>query len=235
MNENVNSLWLGSVRPSVDVVRVPVWDSNHDRKLHDIVVGEGRPLVLVGRHGGSSGRAGAREAGKDLHEAARGLTRRAGFDVTDLLPPVGELVEMLLASGNVVASVDEHGRQFKNRFCLLDYSHLGLIASLSTGRAHRVDNGLEEPHVRWIRSLMRQLRPAGLFVSQFHRVSRGAWQTSLLIEELRRLEESAGSVWACDDSSGQWSIGEGVEIMRLLRSQQASLQARAFARRARRA
>lgn len=232
MHENEFPLWQGSVQPVVN--GEGVWRENRDMALWRLAVEMRRPLILIGRNSGSSGRGGARLAVENLFTAARGLARRTGFDVEALLPSESELVELLMNPSNMVRSKDAEGNTFINRFVLLDYSEHGFIVSFSTGSALKTDGEFNQPHVRWIQRLLRELTPAGFFASQFDRVSRVGWQTNMLVEELRLLESRTGEVWACDDEYGMWSTSADAEFMHTVRGNQANTTAKQFKARSRR-
>lgn len=229
MTNDYRSIWDGSVRPSL--TSKPVWHERHDAGLRQTIEPHQRCLILVGRNSSSGGSHGARDAGQNLHEAARGLARRTGFDVTGLLPPVDDLVKILMASTNKKVSRDRDGGEFLNRFCLLDYSQHGLIVSLSAGSALKTDDAFHQPHVDWMGRLVRELRPAGIFATNFNRISRVGWQTGYLLEELKEVGQREGSIWVADDHSGEWNLsGEIADLVVAINGQQANKEARDFRR-----
>jgi hypothetical protein len=221
------SIWVGSVAPKVSRASRSRWSDNCDRDLYRLVVEEGRLLILIGRNSSASGRAGARSAAQDLLDVVEDLARSKGLDIRDDFPTRDELVEMLMASKNIVRSKTRDGRTITNRFLLIDLSPLGVIASLSTGSAKMVDVDGKQPHVYWIQRLLRDITPApaGIYAKRFDRVSRTVWETGRVIEELREVQSSAGSVWAGDVESGQWSLDLSADALHAMRGQAARTEA----------
>jgi hypothetical protein len=227
MNVPEQSIWVGSVAPEISDASRSRWSDSHDRDLYRLVVDEGRVLIMIGRNSSASGRAGAKSAAQDLLDVVEDLARSKGLDIRDDFPTRDELVEMLMASKNTMWSKTRDGRRFLSRFVLIDLSHLGVIASLSTGSAKMVDADGKQPHIYWIQRLLREIAPApaGFFAKRFDRVTRNVWETGRVIEALRDIESATGAVWAGDVEAGRWSLDRSADALHAMRSQSARSEA----------
>lgn len=166
-------------------------------------VGEGRPLLLVGRDSGSAGLVGCRKAVGDLFGAAEELRRHSGVDVVSALPDREVLAERLLSSAHVERSVDERGHSFIHRFLVIDRSSEGLVVTLSTGSGAAVNASGDELHARHLESLLREHRAAGLFAKRFDRLVRDESAIGTTVRALAWLEDEVGPVWVCAGETGE--------------------------------
>jgi DNA invertase Pin-like site-specific DNA recombinase len=219
-----HSIWLGYQRPIINGSLV--WRPGHDSRLREIVEGQGRPLLLVARNSNDGGRTGCRATAEDAHEAIKSLAERAGMDATHLLPSREDLAEWLFTSQNRRKFVQRSGKTFGLRSCLVDMTEHGLLLCLSAGSAVKLDANHEQPHVMWVKRVIREVEPpvAGLYVKRFDRLSRST--SDAVILELRELEERQGSSWSGNALTGWWDIRNNMaEVMNSVNGVSARLEA----------
>jgi len=223
----ITSIWDGA--PAWTTSGSATWSQRFDIALRDAVSSD-HPLVLVGRNSNESGRGGAHSAADDLHLAATALAEKHGWDVRSVLPSRDFLADALMASGIVVRSREVSGREFINRFLLVDLRTHGLVLSVSAGSGKKMTEDFQQPHVLWLGELAkdRDLSLGGFFFKRSDRMSREYWAQGPLLHRLRHLE-SERSVWVADGQRGRWDLDSGQDIIRFVEGTGSTQEADAFA------
>lgn len=228
-NGNSRSIWDGSLRWRPDSATAWLDDREDGLRLRRLVEG-GRPLVLIGRYSDANGLSGARYAASDLVGAAAELTIKSGWDVSDVLPPEEFMAQALFNSTNRVRNSDPSGSKFDNRFCLIDIRSHGLVLSLSTGTGRKLASDLEQPHLQWLRRILRDedLQAAGLAAKRQDRFGRHDAQVGMLREEARAVS-ARRPLWLFNGTTGLWDLTNNEDLIVIFHAHSAKKEAEEFA------
>ncbi len=144
---------------------------------------EGRPVVVVARNSGATGRAAHEAAVQDLSLA---MERLAGFglDFRHLMASDADLVK-LLKSAKGEKSRDPSGGEFVNRFVDIDLTGSGLYVILSAGSGRKITDGFAQPFVDHVVDTVIELDPILLFARRIDRLTRSVHTVGRLLQPLQ--------------------------------------------------
>jgi hypothetical protein len=210
------SIWQGSRVHST--TERPVWSPGADPTLRRIIE-EGHRIIVVGRNS-SDNTMNARLAARDALEAANEVLLTHGMDARHCLPSVDDLVAALRASPNLLRSKQLDGSSFGNRFVLVEVAHCGLVLSISCGSARKLTAELDQPHVEWLRSLLKDpaLDARGFVAKNFHRLTRDDDAIFPLVKFVKAMAESQ-DMFVADGTLGRWTYSEGQAFQMLASGQ----------------